>query len=308
MFSGINPYTMADALELYKKVGEKDITVDAAKTVDQKKKTEVNFEQKNKASKEAADSILRQSVIVQEEQKRRAESKTRGIAAPTRQERPPGIVTAQKRPYSERGNSPVAKKAKIVPKRKPVDPFQYLKLRIAKEFEQEDDEGKPFQEIFYGTIDAFVGNADSPLWHVKYDDDDEEDFDEKDVKKALKLYESTRGGDEKAIRKPNKEATGGAEGSASSETAVRVASKEDAIDVEALAEDNDGGGKPPAVASPAETGASSSGVEPEIIVVDDDDDGGGGGKPPAEPSTEVARAAAPVAASAPQNTAQPQEG
>jgi hypothetical protein len=91
------------------------------------------------------------------------------------------------RPAKSPPNLPVSskKKAKKVGAR-----TRYLGERVAKVFEQEDEMGQPFQEIYFGTIDQYVATSDdqNPLWHVQYDDDDEEEFDEKDVLASLKFY------------------------------------------------------------------------------------------------------------------------
>lgn len=289
---------MKDALELYKKVGEKTQTVDAAKTVNTGRNAEESFQGKKQSSSEAADSILKQSVKVQEEQKRRAESKTRGIAAPSRQERPPGLITAQKRPYSEKGASPSAKKAKRssspAPKKK-VDETKYINMRVAKEFEQEDDEGQMYNEIFYGTIDAFVGTPDSPLWHVKYDDDDEEDYDEKDIKKALKLYKSARGGDEKAAAKGDQTTNTSEErapGPFAYRDVVEINSEEDEDDSKQPAKSEagvEGDSKMPAkptTGSVLDTGAPPAASQPQGAPVAAPEEPGSDPQPPAAASTD----------------------
>ena len=64
-----------------------------------------------------------------------------------------------------------AKKEKKIP---------YLKTRIAKRF----DDGA----IYHGTIVGFNGE----YWKVKYDDDDEEEFDKDELKRYMKLYEDEK--------------------------------------------------------------------------------------------------------------------
>ena len=66
----------------------------------------------------------------------------------------------------------------------------YLNKRIAKEFEEEGEDGQIVRNIFYGTIDEVIEypKMSDWLWHVAYDDDDEEELDEREVKSFLKFY------------------------------------------------------------------------------------------------------------------------
>jgi hypothetical protein len=94
------------------------------------------------------------------------------------------------------------KKAKTVSKRS-----KYLGERVAKVFEQEDETGQPFRQLYFGNIDRYVATADesNPLWHVQYDDDDEEEFDEKDVTSAIKLYAKEKKNDPQYIKEKKNE-------------------------------------------------------------------------------------------------------
>jgi hypothetical protein len=71
----------------------------------------------------------------------------------------------------------------IVPQRR--NPKDYVGLRVAKYFPGEGET----EELYFGTIDyVSVQDDDEVLWHVLYDDDDSEDYDENEVKKQVKLY------------------------------------------------------------------------------------------------------------------------
>ena len=83
----------------------------------------------------------------------------------------------------------------------------YINKRVAKAFDQEDENGKVIQEIFFGTVDRLSGDVEPQLWHVQYDDDDEEEFDERDIKRALKLYEQHSEDDPKRNRDSASEPT-----------------------------------------------------------------------------------------------------
>lgn len=63
----------------------------------------------------------------------------------------------------------------------------YLNKRIAKLFDVEGG-----QEVFFGTIDRLATPKEPFLWHVIYDDEDDEEFDEKDVIEGLKRYQLYR--------------------------------------------------------------------------------------------------------------------
>jgi hypothetical protein len=194
----------ADGFKLYEKVGEKEIIRDKGEKEKQLSKM--------KESQSVADSLLAKSEKLKEHAKKVAVDAANRppIVRPT----PPTVHkltspadkattssmstiqangandSAAKATPVKRGRSPDSsdapgKKAKMVEKRS-----LYLGERVAKVFEQEDETGQPFQELYFGNIDRHVSTSDNenPLWHVQYDDDDEEEFDEKDVKAAIKLY------------------------------------------------------------------------------------------------------------------------
>jgi hypothetical protein len=72
-------------------------------------------------------------------------------------------------------------------------PGSFVGKRVAKYFV---DGEKNKQRLFFGTIDKVKGPKSSkPLWHVTYDDDDEEDFDANDLSNALTLHSQHKGKD-----------------------------------------------------------------------------------------------------------------
>lgn len=81
------------------------------------------------------------------------------------------------------GKPPTAKKAKIEDKFSALvnssDPRSFVVKRISKVFD-----GK----TFFGTISDYDNSENSSLWHVKYDDGDEEDYNKKDLMEALRHY------------------------------------------------------------------------------------------------------------------------
>lgn len=76
-----------------------------------------------------------------------------------------------------------------------VDPLVYVGHRVCKMFPLENEEGIMVDVLFYGTITEY--DAENKLWQVVYDDDDQEDFDERDMKTAVRLYDENKPGDPK---------------------------------------------------------------------------------------------------------------
>jgi hypothetical protein len=77
------------------------------------------------------------------------------------------------------------------------DPDKFLDKRIAKWFEEEDPDMPEniVNKLYFGTIDYVVRDEDEILWHVMYDDDDQEDYDIRQVRQALKEYEEHKAKD-----------------------------------------------------------------------------------------------------------------
>lgn len=76
----------------------------------------------------------------------------------------------------KRSIEPKSKKRKVTGLQH--EPKYYVGRRVAKNFGE---------EIYFGKISKYA--AESSYWHVVYDDGDEEDYNEKDLRQALKLYE-----------------------------------------------------------------------------------------------------------------------
>ena len=94
----------------------------------------------------------------------------------------PGSASrGKKRKVPSEGGSAVKKEKTKVVSAEPTRAF--INTRIAKDFDG---------DIYFGTItECDSSENSSPLWHVKYEDGDEEDFDRKDLKKVQRLYEKT---------------------------------------------------------------------------------------------------------------------
>lgn len=155
--------------------------------------------EKKKLASESAKTLFEKSTDLQkkveEEEKRIAEAKANGLD-PDEVLRPDDSSVAGRKRGQSTPNAGATKKARTgtTPgsskrgRKKQDKKTMYLNRRIAKAFQQEDENGKLVDEIFYGTIDKLVHESEPVFWHVQYDDDDEEEFDESDVKAAIRLY------------------------------------------------------------------------------------------------------------------------
>jgi len=121
--------------------------------------------------------------------------------APVTEARPAAAnpPVAAKRPGKPK-ESPAAKakpKSKYTSEMIMKEPKSVLNLRVSKYF---DVDGK--QVLYFGTVQEFFP-ADTvtdqeDLWHVVYDDDDEEDYDITQIIDCLHLYEKKKNADKKA--------------------------------------------------------------------------------------------------------------
>ena len=83
-------------------------------------------------------------------------------------------------------SAPPSKVQKVKGARKKEDPLFYVGQRVAKYFGT---------EVYFGTVRKFIPpttKKDVDLWHIVYDDDDQEDYDHKDLRKGLALYKNNQ--------------------------------------------------------------------------------------------------------------------
>ena len=73
------------------------------------------------------------------------------------------------------------------------DPKKFIGQRVAKYFDDPTDENPDHQVLYFGTIDKF--SKENSLWHIKYDDDDEEEFDYSEIRTAILLYANSQNED-----------------------------------------------------------------------------------------------------------------
>ncbi|CAB9525163.1 Type III pantothenate kinase [Seminavis robusta] len=192
-----------DGLVLYKEVGEDN----------QEELTEAVAE-KNKKKVEQASDTAKLLVQTSEEVKKYAE---------TPAEERNKTNSARKRNAAPSKSAPPTKVAKAKTTAKKQNPISHVGLRIAKYFGD---------EVYFGTIKKYIqptGKKDEDLWHIVYDDDDQEDYDAKDLRKAIALYKSNKGLDK--VSRVTGVAEHGAEGDEQSPAA------EDAMETEPAADD-----------------------------------------------------------------------
>ena len=77
-----------------------------------------------------------------------------------------------------------------------IDPLKFVGQRIAKYFDDPTPEDPNHQIIYFGTVDRY--SKKTSLWHIKYDDDDEEEFDIGEIRTGVLLYSSNKDNDEAA--------------------------------------------------------------------------------------------------------------
>lgn len=109
-------------------------------------------------------------------------------------------------PKSNKSN----KKAKQAAKQKKprvdytANPGQFVKQRVAKDFGKGKD-----VELFFGTITGFERDEEDDnvvYWAIEYDDGDREDFDEKELRDALRMYDACKHSDTKLKTSANSDA------------------------------------------------------------------------------------------------------
>jgi hypothetical protein len=71
--------------------------------------------------------------------------------------------------------------------------------RVAKKGQVDEMVSEPPSQIYFGTIDGYrvPGGGKCPLWHVQYDDEDGEEWDEQEVILGRSLYASQKKNDPK---------------------------------------------------------------------------------------------------------------
>jgi len=169
------------ALTLYANVGEKIVGQTVHKMVIQKKNKSTNAASKMEEMDEDVNSVSEQNrseaaakaATYRAAQLHKTNVKAKNAARPGGEKK----VTPSKRALS----SSSASKQK---KTKKVDPKSYINHRLCKFF------GDNESDLFFGIIASYDEKVN--FWHVDYDDGDEEEYDENDVKQGIALYERNK--------------------------------------------------------------------------------------------------------------------
>jgi len=169
------------ALTLFAKVGEKIVGTSVHKMVAQKK---------NKAFDAASkmEDIDVEVKGVSEQNRSEAEAKAEKYKALQMQRADAKAKNAakaggeKKGTPSKRGSSQSSVPKSKKPKKQ--DPKSYVNRRLCKYF------GENESDLFFGVIASYDEKVN--FWHVDYDDGDEEEYDEDDVKQGLALYERNK--------------------------------------------------------------------------------------------------------------------
>lgn len=169
-----------EAMKLYQDIGEKESTENKSLTSEKQASTDKLINALGTVDPELEDEAKKRADRKELERKKKQEIDERKKEA------------TKRRLTSDESSSKKARKGNIISKK-----TMYTNMRIAKEFEEEEN-GEIFRNIYYGTIDKVENEDDHEsnwLWHVAYDDDDEEELDEEEIKDCLKFYEKHRDGD-----------------------------------------------------------------------------------------------------------------
>lgn len=180
---------------LYNEVGEltrkNTFVIDEENWVDEKKV----------ASIEAQEELATRSVELRDRQRELCLHKVRGeladvLCAPAREElRRRAAEKARREAVKIARPLPPAKRAKTL-----FDPEQFVGRRVAKTFsvEDEDDPNVLKEVLYFGTV-AKVSDRKRVWFYIKYDDDDDEEYNLDDLTEALDLYEEHESED---VKKP----------------------------------------------------------------------------------------------------------
>jgi len=179
-----------EALKMYTEVGEK-VSADALIW------TENRRAERKKGSEASANQLLAEVPKLKEKleinaekalAKAQAESTAVAAISEVKNNIPPP-APSPKRPRESTTSTPKSrgrsKKVKPAPE-KEASGKQYLDMKVAKYFTLENDEGQMEDVLFLGKVQTY--DRKSKFWHIVYEDGDEEDFDEEDLKKGIALY------------------------------------------------------------------------------------------------------------------------
>lgn len=166
------------ALLLYANVGEKIVGQTVHKMVTQKKnkaldaasKMEELDEEVKSVSEQNRSEVATKATHYKAAQLHKANVNAKNAAGEKK-------LTPSKRASSS-SSTPKQKKPKT------TDPKTYINRRLCKFF------GEDESDLFFGIVASYDEKVN--FWHIDYDDGDEEEYDENDVKKGIELYQRNK--------------------------------------------------------------------------------------------------------------------
>ncbi|KAL3905419.1 MAG: hypothetical protein SGILL_009685, partial [Bacillariaceae sp.] len=157
-----------DAIRLYLEVGEDGPEIN----------TQAWVEKKKTATQVVAAKLVETNGIAKARQQELDQAAAAGKSVADAMS---GAVPAKKKRAREDKDDPATKTKEVANSIQSRDPREFLGRRVAKFF---DD------DLFFGYVDFEKKDEEDgeQLWHVTYDDDDQEDYDHKDLKNGMLLY------------------------------------------------------------------------------------------------------------------------
>lgn len=170
---------LAECLELYVKEGEKPNKTPPG--LDHMKDTAPKIAERQAKSFGAVQKIQKECPEIVEGMKAKEQTQPAPAAQASSTN---GSSSAKKRDSTSPKAAAAGSAAK---KKKRVDPKEYLGRRVAKWFD--DGTGSNEMAIFFGTVDQIkTEDGGTDMWHITYEDDDDEDVYLKELLQLFRLY------------------------------------------------------------------------------------------------------------------------
>jgi hypothetical protein len=176
-----------DAIRLYLEVGEDGPEVNTQEWVKQKKTS----------TEAVAKTLVQTNDIVKKRKEELDSAATRGGSVASAMASPASEKASTKSQKKRARDDGATKTKSMANSIKSRDPKEFLGRRVAKYFGE---------DLYFGYVDREKKDEEDgeQLWHVTYDDDDQEDYDHEDLKLAMLLYIEKEGEDPKRSKKAKK--------------------------------------------------------------------------------------------------------
>lgn len=183
----LNLVELYDALALYAELGEVDQEEDQKEWVGEKKEAMGKVQ----ATLEGKTDAIKKRKIQLDAAKEIEGSIAKMVSRPAKEKEGSIAKMVSSPPKGKQGT----KRARSTPKKK--DHSRYVGLRVAKYFDNPTPDRPENQSIFFGTVDKYYldSEEDEMVYHVRYDDSDEEEFDLEELREVILLYDKNKEGD-----------------------------------------------------------------------------------------------------------------